>query len=338
MVKREFAQSPFQWSQVRVAVLGIIALLGLTYGIYQVGKVFDVFATRYVLYTPVTSVAGLREGAAVTLAGQRVGQVTAIEFIPVEARRDSNNVVMHLQISQSVHEHIRADSRVHILTQGLIGDRYVDIDPGSAGVPVLAAGDTLHAAPTVDLDRVLTLAAATLDTAQVFMNRLTRVVTPLVDGEGTAGRLLYDDALYERLVASTGQLAVTLGRMNEGEGTFGRLLRDPTLYTSLNEAVLGLNDVTGQILNEEGSLGKLVRTDSLYQSLMLTAGRADSAVGALALTLRSVSEGEGTLARLVSDPALYEAVLKAVVDLQTLIQQIRDDPSQIRPEIQVDVF
>lgn len=338
MVKRDFAQSRFQWSQVRVAILGVIALLGLVYGVYQVGKVFDVFASRYVLYTPVTSVAGLREGAAVTLAGQRVGQVTAIEFIEVEARRDTNNVVMHLEIAEEVQEQIRADSRVHILTQGLIGDRYVDIDPGSAALPMLVAGDTLPAAPTVDLDRVLTLAAATLDTAQKVMNQLTRVVTPLADGEGTAGRLLYDDALYERLVASTGQLALTLGRMNEGEGTFGRLLRDPTLYTSLNEAVLGLNDVTGQILNEEGTLGQLVRSDTLYRSLMLTAGRADSAVASLALTLRGITEGQGTISRLVTDPSLYEAVLKAVVDLQTLIQQIRQDPSQIRPQIQVDVF
>lgn len=338
MAERKVGLSRFDWSQVRVGALALVALAILAYGVYRVGTIFDVFAERYTLVTPVESVAGLREGAAVTLAGQRVGQVDALEFIPVAEARDTNHIVMYLSIARGVQPQIRRDSRAFIRTQGIIGEKYVDISPGSPGSRVLDAGDTLPAAPTVDLDRILTMAAATLDTAQTVMSGLARLVGPLERGEGTLGRLLQDDVLYARLVNTTGELALLVHGLNEGQGTLGRLVRDPSLYTKMDSAVARLNGVTADLLNEEGSLGKLVRSDSLYQALLSSARSADSTLEALAATASMVAEGNGTLGQLVRDPSLYEAILKAVVDLQTVIQQIRQDPSAIRPEIKVDVF
>lgn len=337
-VERTVRRRRFDWRHVRVATLIITALAILAYAVYQVGRIFDVFTERYTLVTPVESVAGLREGAAVTLAGQRVGQVSALEFLPVSAARDTNHVVMHLAIARSVREQIRSDSRAHIRTEGIIGDKYVDISPGSPAAAVLQPGDTLSAARTVDLDRILTMAAATLDTAQSVMSDLSSVVEPLARGQGTLGGLLYDEALYARLVSATGELALAMRRLNAGEGTLGRLLSDTTLYASLDAAVVQLNTVTGSLLDERGSLGRLVRSDSLYVALLSSVRSAEETLASLATAADLLSEGDGTLAQLIRDPGLYEAVLKAVVDLQTVIEQIRQNPSALRPEIHVDVF
>jgi hypothetical protein len=54
----------------------VVSLLVLVFGIYQVGRLFDVFASRYPLVTLVENSAGLMAGAPVTLAGQRVGRST----------------------------------------------------------------------------------------------------------------------------------------------------------------------------------------------------------------------------------------------------------------------
>lgn len=99
------------WSQVRVGAVMIVALLILAYAIVQVGSLFDVFANRYTLFMPVESTGGLMRGAPVTLAGQRVGQVDGIEFIPLAMQDEEHNIMLRLEISEDVYEHIREDSR-----------------------------------------------------------------------------------------------------------------------------------------------------------------------------------------------------------------------------------
>ncbi|HSH45712.1 MAG TPA: hypothetical protein VK966_07645, partial [Longimicrobiales bacterium] len=64
----------------------------------------------------------------------------------------------------------------------------------------------------------------------------------------------------------------------------------------------------------------------------------DSAVLGLQGFVDGISDSEGSLNRLLEDPALYDEFLKTIVDLQNLIRDIRDDPRRFRPEVRVDVF
>src|SRR5512142_1105536 len=97
------------WSQVRVGVVMALAVLVLIMSIFMVGKLLNLFAKRYTLVTTVQSAAGLPNGAPVTLAGQRVGQVAAIEFIPMGRKRGGDNVLIRLAIAREVAPQIRAD-------------------------------------------------------------------------------------------------------------------------------------------------------------------------------------------------------------------------------------
>nr|NIP80082.1 MCE family protein [Gemmatimonadota bacterium]NIQ54979.1 MCE family protein [Gemmatimonadota bacterium]NIU75174.1 MCE family protein [Gammaproteobacteria bacterium]NIX44998.1 MCE family protein [Gemmatimonadota bacterium]NIY09223.1 MCE family protein [Gemmatimonadota bacterium] len=158
--------------QIRVGFVLILALLFLAYGIFQVGRLFDVFASRYTLVTLIESSAGLIEGAPVTLAGQRIGQVADIRFIPVDRRTDGTNVVVRLSVNEGVRDQIRRDSRAALQTQGLLGDRYIDISPGSASYAPLDPGDTLTTEPALDYEAVLYTAANTLDQVQAVVGDL----------------------------------------------------------------------------------------------------------------------------------------------------------------------
>jgi len=60
------------------------------------------------------------------------------------------------------------------------------------------------------------------------------VVADLNAGKGTAGKLLKNDDLANRLDALTGKLAATVDRINSGQGTLGQLMVNPQLYDSLN--------------------------------------------------------------------------------------------------------
>ena len=109
----------FEWRQVRVAALLVAGLALLIFAIYRVGKIFDVFADRYTIVTLLPNVAGLREGALVSLAGQRIGKVEDIEFIPLREKRGDNHLLLKLEVGEAVRdqmpEGVHADRRIGVL-------------------------------------------------------------------------------------------------------------------------------------------------------------------------------------------------------------------------------
>lgn len=319
-----------------MGLLIIVALAILAYGIFRVGDLFDVFADRYTIVTLVTRADGLLEGAPVTLAGQRVGQVEEIEFLPIDHRRE--NLSLRLSINQEVRDYIRADSYARVRTQGLLGDRYVDITPGSPDRPMVQPMDTIPGIDPVDFEDLLMDADRTLGEVRQVAQNLRLITTGLLRGEGTLGRLLVDDALYVNLTGATNQLEGLLSEMSGHDGTIARLLRDPALYERLVSATARVDSLATVILAGEGALGRLLRDDQLYEGLLGMVGRADSTLTSFGGILGGLTDGDGSLQRLLADPALYEQFLKAVIDLQTLINDIRLDPSRIRPEIKVDIF
>lgn len=323
---------------VRVGLMLIVVLVLLAYSVWQVGRLFDVFASRYTLVTLVEGSGGLIEGAPVTLAGQRVGQVSGIRFIPVEERRDGASLLVTLSVNQNVRDQIRGDSEASLRTQGLLGDRFVDILPGTAPYPAMEPGDTLPSRPPLDYELVLETAAGTLEQVQTVVGDLEIMTDRIVAGEGTVGALLADDRLYERMVVASGELARLMDSVNRSDGTLARLIRDPAMYEQMNRSLARLDSLGAVIMAGEGSLGRLVTDDALYEGLVSTVGRADSAVLGLQGFVENVNESDGALNRLLQDPALYDEFLRTIVDLQNLIRDVREDPRRFRPEVQVDVF
>jgi phospholipid/cholesterol/gamma-HCH transport system substrate-binding protein len=324
--------------QLRVIALAIVALLVLVYAVYRVGLVFDIFARRYELVTMVPDALGLREGAPVTLAGQRIGQVAAIEFIPPERKVAGNNLVVRLAIAEGVREQIRLDSRAYFRTQGLLGDRFVDILPGSAQMPALQPGDTLASERTVDVDEFLTQASAVIDSAMLVVASARELTEALARGEGTAGRLLTDDRLYLEMAGSASELRQTLAELRRADGTFGRLLRDPALYDNVTAAVGRADSLLVAMLYSDGTLARLLHDDTLHDALLGTVIRADTTMARVSDFVRRMTDGEGTIQRLFTDPALYDELLRAIVDVQHLINQIRVEPGPFRPDIRIRIF
>ncbi|MBR9988157.1 MAG: MCE family protein [Gemmatimonadetes bacterium] len=331
-------RSRFDWKQGRVALLVIVSALMLAYAVYRVGQVFDVFASRYELSTLTPSALGLRPGAPVTLAGQRIGQVKAIEFIPVERKIGGNNLRIVIAVADEVQDQIRADSRAFLRTQGLLGDKFVDIEPGTPGARILQPGDTLATGESIDIDQFLTMAAGALDEATGIVLNLQELTGGLSRGEGTMGLLLRDDQLYANLNATTAEMRNVLAQINRADGTFGRLIRDPAVYVQMTSAITRMDSLGAMILHGDGSMSQLLRSDSLYRSMLGTLTIADSAVTDLASLVNQLATGDGTIQRMMSDPELYDQFLRAVIDVQTLINDIRLNPAAYKPNITVDVF
>lgn len=321
--------TPITWEQARVGLVILVSLVILAVGLLFVGRTGSVFGERYRLVTLMESAAGLTPGGAVQLAGQPVGQVERIQLIPVDRRpSEGHAVAIWLSINRSVQDQIRADSRARVRTQGLLGDRLIDIQPGSPSAVVLQPGDTLEASEPLDYQRVLNEAEGAVRNLTDITRDLTGITRGLVEGEGTVGRLLTDPALYERLVDVGGRLDTALAAVNRQDGTLGRLVHQETLYDRLLSSMAAMDTVTGRLAAGQGTLGRLMASDSVYLRLAAAADRADS-------LLARLESGEGSAGRMLTDDRFYEELLRSVVELNAILADLRANPRKYVPPVEV---
>ena len=317
------------WEQVRVGLLVLVALGVLSTAVFLVGDTGNVFGERYRLITLVRSAAGLVPGAAVQLAGQTVGQVDDIIFIPPDQRPATGEAVaIWLAINVEVKDQIRADSRAQVRTQGLLGDRLIDIRPGNSDARILEPGDTVTSAAALDYDALLAEGAEAVGDLTEVAQNLAGLTGGLLEGRGTLGQLVVDEALYDRLVALAESLDTLVAAAAAPSGNLMRMLSDDTLYVAVRSAVTSLDTLTRSVVDGEGTLGQLVRSDSLYRELTGTVSRADS-------LLAGLLAGQGSVGRLLDNEQLYEELLRTLVELNGMLEDVRRDPARFVPEISV---
>lgn len=321
--------TPITWEEVRVGALILGALTVLATGIFFIGQVGHVFGQRYRLVTLMSSGAGLAPGAAVQLAGQNVGQVERIEWISPEERREQDAAVaIWLSVNREVRQQIREDSRASLRTQGLLGDRVVDIRPGSPEVDVLEDGDTIRSTEPLNYQEILEEASGAVTGLAELTRRLEDIARRALAGEGSLGRLVTDETLYRRLVDLSGSLARVTDRAAGGEGTLGRLLEDDRLYERMVSVTASLDTLTADVAAGRGTLGQLAASDSLYREARSAVARTDSLLGRL-------EAGEGTAGKVLTRDELYEELLKALTDVNALLDDLRERPRRYIPPVEV---
>lgn len=306
------------WEQLRVGVVILISLTILILAGYKLGQAANLFTSRYPLVAFLDNANGVRVGGSVAVAGQISGTIRSIEFLEPDADTTRNLVVV-LEVDEKLQEQIRADSRAKVRTLGLLGDKIIDISPGTPRFQVLAAYDTIDVDPSLDYEEVIGQASEAVDDMVQLTADLKEITGGIVRGEGTIGKLVNDPLLYDRMTATLAQTNQLLARLSRPDGTFGRILDDPTLYVQMTSAIGQLDSLLVRVTAAEGTFGQLLSDTTLYRNMVgITAG-ADSL-----LTL--LSQGNGFASKLLHDQELYDKMNKLVTDLAAVVEDLRRDP------------
>jgi phospholipid/cholesterol/gamma-HCH transport system substrate-binding protein len=300
---------------VILAALGILALAG-----YKLGQAANLFTRRYELIAFLPAANGLRPGGSVTLAGQLVGTVKEIEFLPVDFDT-TRNLRIVARIDRSLREQIRRDSEARLRTMGLLGDKVLDISPGTPRYAVLEPGDTLRVVLSLDYDAVIEKAAGAVDDMVVLAQDLRAITGGLAKGQGTMGQLLTNRAMYDQLTGAMTRANALFTSLQNPNGTFGRILNDPTLYARLSGTVSSLDSTLKLVHSTEGSMGRLLRDTTLYTNLVGIAGGADS-------LMKLMTSESGMVNRLLTDETLYDQLTKLTTDLGAVLADVRRDPKR----------
>ncbi len=134
--------------ETTVGIFVFVGLLCVGYMAVKLGDL-DLFGDQaYTLYARFTSVSGLRVGSKVEMLGLPIGVVSGFKL-----DQDNQMAIVAMRIKKGIR--IYDDAIASVKTSGLIGDRYVSIDPGGGG-DLLKPGDTItETEPPIDIGELL---------------------------------------------------------------------------------------------------------------------------------------------------------------------------------------
>jgi phospholipid/cholesterol/gamma-HCH transport system substrate-binding protein len=134
--------------ETTAGIFVVFGLLGIAYMTVKLGHVSLLGDTSYPLYAHFTTVSGLRVGSPVDMLGIEVGRVERFTM-----DQDKQRVVMELRIQQGIK--VYDDAIASIKTEGVIGDKYLSLDPGGAGKLLGPGGTITETQPAVDIVDVI---------------------------------------------------------------------------------------------------------------------------------------------------------------------------------------
>ncbi len=295
-----------KWGNMWIGILVTFAIAAVLYSSFGGGGV-SIFEPKNVVVAYFQDVNGLAKGASVRLAGVEVGTVKSVKFVNLDVAR---RLEVKLSVKESVWPLITSDSKVQLGTLGLLGDKYIEIFPGTPGLPVVKPGTVLQTVPEVGLDALVRKPPEVTNSIDSILLNLRDITTQIARNEGSLGKLISDTGLYQKLVAA-------LDRTTDVMTEFSR--NQKTIMEELETTLDNTAGITGRIDRGEGSLGKLITDDSLYDNLSSSSHRLDS-------ILAMIENGEGSAGALINDARLYEEIRDLVTRMNNLVADIEKNP------------
>lgn len=208
--------------EFKVGLFVLIALIGLSFFIFSITD-SPIFEKGKSLKAVFSFANGLKKSAPVRIAGVDQGIVKEINLFFDEDERKTKAGI-ELWVKKDVH--IPKDSTIMINQLGLMGEKYVEITPGTDTSAFLQDGQVIVGIDPIaqeaiaqkvmevasGLDKMISdektknSISATLENLSLVTGNLRDITSSVKDGKGTLGRILYDERLYDDLQGLTADL------------------------------------------------------------------------------------------------------------------------------------
>ncbi len=294
----------------RVGIVVLIALFAVMIGIFMVGQRAHLFVKKFPYETRFDSASGLVAGNPVRLNGVTVGNVLEVILSPDPADR---TVRVVYDVDRRAAPRLRKGTRAAIKTIGLLGDKYIELEGGTAEEPVVEIGGTIPPAPGAGIEKLLEGGGDLIADLSGIARSLKNILARTEQGKGFLGALTTDSEesarLGNNLTATLTSLNSILRKVDAGQGLVGKLLIDQKYGKetgdSLQAAIRSVEKVFGKIdeglRSNDGALAALLSDPEGKKKVYTLLDNLTTAAGSLASALAQLEKGDGTLAILLRD-------------------------------------
>ncbi|MFW5813112.1 MAG: MlaD family protein [Fibrobacterota bacterium] len=239
------------WSSLKTGIVITLGIILFFLGIFFSGNLTELFSPKQQVKIHFRNINGLRPGAPVWLYGIEVGNVNNIRLI------DSGTVVT-ASVLKKYFPIIKQDAVVHIMTMGLLGDKYLEISPGSETASSLRPGGYIRGKESVGFEQIMSSFSTSLSHIEHLARNMETLVNDFHSSDGTISRLIKDPALYNEMTEATKQLMFLVSRIRNSNGSFMEFVDNPDLYKNLTSASKKFDQVITKIDSGNGLAASLV--------------------------------------------------------------------------------
>lgn len=281
------------------------------------------FEKNYTLNTTFKNTAGLIKGASVRLSGVRIGAVTDIDF--AKQPQGDNVIQVSMKINKEGISRLNPDSVATIRTEGLLGDKYIEIIPGKE-MPLRDPPDVvqINSETPFELGTILGQSGDLLANVISISQSLDRIVKGFGEEENIdninktiASVRASSEAIQKNLQAIEGSNSILNTMIYGPKDSKGKVIDENTLVK--------LNKLVDEINNGDGTLHTLIYDNQLSENIDSTFANISEATGdlngqdgimtelqATMINFRQISDmlrgGDGTLGALLIDPSIYDSL------------------------------
>jgi phospholipid/cholesterol/gamma-HCH transport system substrate-binding protein len=329
--------------EVKVGALILVAMGILGAFILVMGGL--TFEKTYPLFVDFDNPGGLLTGAAVRIGGVKVGSVKQLEFLggkidPKTGRRVLVRATLNVQ--ERVKDSIHSDAEFFVTSQGVLGEQFLSIEPGTPEKPPLGEGVEVKGIDPPRLDLFLAKAYELLDTTVNGINNNRETIGEIVDNtagllkglnfivSGNRERIERTIANIEDITVETKQLArdarvnyidnpKILQTVDNLTDLAARIHEDAgPMLKDAREALANLNRVSATV----GDPAQQERIRKALIDLAQLAERANATAADAQAIVTHIKSGKGTVGALVMDEEIYDDMQEMVRDLKHLPWQV----------------
>jgi phospholipid/cholesterol/gamma-HCH transport system substrate-binding protein len=286
------------WAKLRVGIVITLGLAVIFFAILFAENIVHLFTPQATVYAEFSDVKGLRSGAPVWFSGVQIGSVKSLRF------EKGEKITAAMTIDKAALSYLKKDSVSSIITMGLLGDKYVEMSPGSREAASLQPGDTISGSPRPEISE-----------------ELKRVIEGVETSKGSLARLLRDDTLYRDLSASLKDIKAFAAMLKSSEGTISRVIKDPALYDRFVKASKSLDSFSERLATSRGTVHKLVEDASLYENMNGAAIRLNA-------ILEKIDKGEGSVGTLITDRQVADELRSTLKEINALAKDMKEHPKK----------
>lgn len=271
-------------NRTKLGAFVVIALTCLILGLYFIGSQKNIFSSKINVSAIYNNVGGLMSGNNVRFNGINVGTVSKVYPI------SDTTIKVEFTIDQKSVQFITENAIASIGTDGLLGNKLIDIAPGEKGGKSVKQGDILKTNNPMQIDVALRTLTKTNDNLKEITDNL-KGVSEKFNNNNSLWHLLTDSTLAENVRSAvvrfkitgentaviTGDLSNIVKDIKAGKGTVGALLTDTSFSHKLNQTIVNIQavsdsvamisgnfkDISDKLKNGEGSIGRLL-TDTTF--------------------------------------------------------------------------
>jgi phospholipid/cholesterol/gamma-HCH transport system substrate-binding protein len=347
------SQRQVKWAQLRVGLTVVFAALVLAVLIFLMSGSGGFFTKKIIIISYFDNAGGVRVGAPVSLQGVPIGNVDEVQVVPTHG---TTPVRVRMKITKKAADEIPTDAVVSMTQAGVLGETFIDIDRRfSKSAQMVHQGSELPIRDNPDIQDMIRASQSSLQNIDVLVRRIDRIVSFIEGGQGSIGKLIYDQELYNRLNSTLNQVQGMVNTIASGKGSIGKLVASDELYNKANGAVDNLNKIIDEIQAGQGTVGKLLKDPSLYNNANETIAKAnqlmndvnagkgtlgklakdeqfaaklDNSITRLSAIMTELEEGKGSAGKLLKDPSLYNNADQMLVESRNLVKAVRENPKK----------